>query len=376
MSWGLYIHLPFCRSKCPYCGFSSAANAEELIESYVQAAACETDLRCTGVFDGNPRTLYIGGGTPSIVDASLIKTVLDRFLPFQGVEFTVEVNPDSIRESWLDSLLELGANRISIGIQSLDNGILANLGRIHDAEQGKRAVRLARHAGFRNVSTDLMFGVPGQTLDIFSKTLYEMLELEPDHISCYSLSIEEDTVFFERSRTKQLNLPGSSETADMYLFMSEQLETAGFVRYEISNFAHPGFECNHNKAYWDFSPYLGIGVSAHSFDGSVRRWNVSDIEQYIGLCRRGKDPVSDSELLTDEKLLMETVMLSLRTREGLSPGTLASADTSSGEKFHEIIDRYVETGFLEEHEGRVRLTTKGAVVSDELIAEIVAEIHY
>ena len=375
MSWGLYIHLPFCRSKCPYCGFASDACADELIESYVQAVAYETDLRCTGVFFGNPRTLYIGGGTPSIVGAASIKTVLGRFLPFQGSEFTVEANPDSIGEHWLDSLLGFGANRISIGVQSLDNRILANLGRIHDAEQGKSAVRLARRAGFGNVSADLMFGVPGQTIDIFRETLQETLELEPDHISCYSLSIEEDTDYFNRSRKKQFNLPDSSKTADMYLFMTEHLETSGFERYEISSFARPGFECIHNKAYWDFSLYLGIGVSAHSFDGKVRRWNVLDIERYIELGRTGKDPVSGSETLTEETLLLETVMLSLRTSEGLSYGRLDAVNSSSGKKLLEIIDTYIETGFLEKYDGRrVRLTNKGAVVSDELIAEIVSEI--
>jgi len=374
MSYGLYIHIPFCRKKCPYCSFVSITGNESIIPAYAEAVSRELQMRCTGTFEGNPFSVYIGGGTPSIAPVASIKKILSRFLPLSDVECTIEVNPESTDESWLGGVFDLGVNRISIGVQSLDDTILSGLGRIHTAHEARKAVLLARSAGFRNISVDLMFGVSGQTMALWKKTLGDVLDLKPDHVSCYSLSIEEDSGFFEMRRNKETCLPCPDETSDMYMYMSELLADHGLKRYELSNFARPGFECIHNSAYWNFTPYLGAGASAHSFDGTVRRWNEPDPVKYIELCNTQSDPVYGSETLDDDKRIIETVMLSLRTRNGLSADWLSSI-YSRLKNIGNKIDMLVEAGFLERCEfDNVRLSTKGVVISDEIFAEIVSEI--
>ena len=375
MSYGLYIHIPFCRKKCPYCNFASIAGNESILPEYAEAVSSELQMRCTGTFEGYPKSVYIGGGTPSIVPVTSIKMILSRFLPLSDIECTIEANPESTDESWLGGVFDLGVNRISIGVQSLDDTILSGLGRIHTAHEARKAVLLARSAGFRNISVDLMFGIPGQTMALWKKTLEDVLDLKPDHVSCYSLSIEEDSGFFEMRRNKDLCLPGPGETSDMYLYMSELLEEHGLERYEISNFARPGYECLHNSAYWNFIPYLGIGASAHSFDGTIRRWNESEPVKYIELCRAHSDPVYGSETIDDYKRIIETVMLSLRTRNGLSVDRISAMYPFQLKQPGNKIDMLVEAGFLERcDENNVRLSTKGVVISDEIITEIVSDI--
>ncbi|MCE5251927.1 radical SAM family heme chaperone HemW [bacterium] len=375
MAYGLYIHIPFCRSKCPYCGFTSIVDAGSLVKPYAEAVARELTMRCTGVFDGLPRTVYIGGGTPSIVPVSCIRTIMERFLPLQAVECTIEANPESLDRQWLDGILELGVNRISIGVQSFDDGILAALGRIHSAQQARDAVHMARQAGFANISVDLMFGVPGQTMARWKETLNSAVELQPHHISCYSLSLEEDTPYFKRMRSRKIRIPGSAATAEMYCKMVDLFERQGFNRYEISNFSLPGFECLHNRGYWDFSPYLGVGASAHSFDGSMRWWNMTDPGTYCERCLSMEDPGAGAEELDEEKRMLESVMLGLRTRDGISPGAVISALHDRTPIFRKKIHEFVAAGFLEESgSDRIRFTTRGALVSDEIIADLTAEI--
>ncbi|MFC1606892.1 radical SAM family heme chaperone HemW [Candidatus Latescibacterota bacterium] len=374
MPYGLYIHLPFCRSKCPYCSFTSITGGDHLIGGYVESITRELDMRSTGPFEGSPTTIYIGGGTPSMVPHNIMTLMLKRFEPINAQEATVEANPESIDDAWLDSILERGINRISIGVQSLDDTVLASLGRIHTSQQGIDAVAQSRRAGFKNISADLMFGVPGQTMKVWEDTLQGILDLEPNHLSCYSLGIEEDTEFFLLSREKSLDIPDAGLVADMYAFMVKKLADNGLSRYEISNFSQPGYECLHNLSYWDFTPYLGIGVSAHSFDGRMRRWNRTDIHSYIQACNSGIDPVSGAEILDEEKYLMEMVMLRLRTSVGLEIGRLRCPD-SSRRYLNNVIDKYKKAGLMDvDDDGRVRLTSRGAIVSDELIAEIVSEI--
>ena len=410
MPFGLYIHIPFCRSKCPYCGFCSFTDRESLIRmtDYAEAVSQELRMRLdSGLFStGKPDTLYIGGGTPSIVPIAVIRTMIEPLMTVHAqepsalsiesnlipcdpcnpcnswpvhaqepVEFSIESNPESLTEHWLEGMLECGANRISIGIQSLDNTILETLGRIHTADQARRAVSMARKAGFGNVAVDLMFGIPGQTMTSWEETLRGVLDCAPDHISCYSLSVEEDTAYFALMQKQELHIPDPGMTADMYARMAELLEAHGFHRYEISNFARRGFECRHNMAYWDHTPYLGLGVSAHSFDGAVRSWNGMVPEEYIASCRAGRLPVSGSETLDSETQLMERIMLSLRTSAGLSLGLPGETEPSVTRTLNELVERYIEAGYLERNGDRVRLTSKGAVVSDSLIAEIAAEIN-
>ncbi|MCD6308922.1 MAG: radical SAM family heme chaperone HemW, partial [Candidatus Latescibacteria bacterium] len=323
MSWGLYIHIPFCIQKCPYCGFVSVTGADDLMEAYVTALVTELNNRTGGVFPGEPATVYVGGGTPSLLPVPLFRTLFESLPRDSMVECTVEANPDSlfsgdaVHKYWLDEARDAGVNRISIGVQSLDDVILSTLGRIHTSRQAEDAVRRARAAGFENLSIDLMFGVPGQTMCAWRDTLERCIDMRPDHVSAYSLGIEEDTPYFERMSKGGLSLPDPEETADMYETAVEILGDAGLSPYEISNFARPGGECLHNSAYWDFSPYMGIGASAHSFDGSMRSWNITNPAGYIRAVEAGETPCEGFEMLDGKTRAEETIMLSLRTKRGL-----------------------------------------------------------
>ena len=376
MLFGLYIHFPFCKKKCPYCNFSSIIADEGLIKRYIEALIIESDQRLTQQPLGYPQTIYIGGGTPSIVPAHDIKKTVKRFLPDTPIEFTVEANPESITTSWLDGMLESGASRISIGFQSLDDRILHNLGRIHTAKQAISSFDLSRSAGFSNISIDLMFGVPGQTIEIFEQTLEEALAQKPDHISCYSLGIEEDSEYYVFAQKGEIEIPDPDETAEMYLLMVEKLENSGLFRYELSNFSREGSECQHNRAYWDFTPYVGIGASAHSFDGTIRRWNEADPEIYTDRIFTKNDAMADSEILDENKRGIETIMLALRTIEGLAVEKFLTLSLESKLLLESKIDMFTESGFVEKSKnGNIRLTSRGAVIANEIITDILADIY-
>jgi oxygen-independent coproporphyrinogen-3 oxidase len=372
MPYGLYIHLPFCRRKCPYCAFASVAGAEDLLDTYADAVVRELDLRRNGVFSGPPQTIYIGGGTPSIAPAPLIGRITEGLVDL-APEFTVEANPDSLSAGWLDGMLAAGANRLSIGIQALDDRLLAALGRLHTADQAIRSVRLARQAGFRNVSVDLMFGIPGQTIGQWKRTLNGVLALEIEHISSYSLSVEEDTPFFKTAEKGGLDAPDPSETADMYEMMSEAFERSGFVRYELSNFARPEYECRHNMGYWNFTPYLGVGSGAHSFDGALRRWNEPDPRRYCEMSGEGRDPVAGMEALDRSKRALEHLMLAMRTAEGLHIEEFLSRYPADRSGMLSKVENLTRKGFLDERgDGNVVLTIQGAMIADEILIELAA----
>ncbi|MFC1561068.1 radical SAM family heme chaperone HemW [Candidatus Latescibacterota bacterium] len=375
MPFSLYIHIPFCKSKCPYCNFSSIIGSEELIEQYLKALTIELDNRLRCIYSSLPRTIYIGGGTPSIIPSEHINKTVERFMSDNSIEFTVEANPESIRKSWLKGILKSGVNRLSIGIQSLDDSILCNLGRLHRAKEAISSIEMAKQAGFSNISVDLMFGVPGQTMEIWQKTLEKVIELEPDHVSCYSLGIEDDTKYYTMLRKGYLKIPDEDETADMYLFMVNRFEKEGFVRYEISNFARRGKECKHNQAYWNFTPYLGIGASAHSYDGNMRSWNVTDPGIYINKIVNQNDATAGKEILDEKNRICEVVMLSLRTDEGLNIEKIKSLPSENNYTLTSKISSFVESGFMEILEnGNIRLTKQGAVIANEIILDILSDI--
>ena len=373
MPYGLYIHLPFCRSKCPYCNFKSITGREDIIDSYTDAAAFEIKHRSIGIFSGAPQTVYIGGGTPSLVPAHAIKKIIQNTSIDSICEFTVEANPESITGQWLDGILEAGANRISIGVQSLDDGILRNLGRLHNTKQAVSAVESSRKAGFTGISVDLMFGVPGQTMSLWKRTLEGILELQPEHISGYSLSVEEDTIFYRMKHDEGLDIPKPGKTADMYGVMNEMLENEGLLRYEISNFARPGHECKHNMRYWNFTPYLGIGSSAHTFDGNIRSWNEPDAVKYIKNCFGRNESITGNEVINTQKRAIETVMLSLRTVNGLDILEIEGLSSETLKALTNKLATFTESGFLiTNNDGRVVLTDKGIVLADEIITDVVS----
>jgi oxygen-independent coproporphyrinogen-3 oxidase len=330
---GVYVHVPFCRVRCPYCAFTLIASDGSLHERFT--AKVERELRAAAVA---PRTLYFGGGTPSM----LSRGQLDRLIGAAGgrpEEITVECNPEGLD---VDALRGLGVTRITLGIQALDDGLLRTLGREHDAEGARRAWRAAS-AAFDNVCVDLMFGVPGQTLEGWRRTLAEVAAWRPAHVSLYGLTYEAGTPF-ERRRDR---LPEEGER-DMYLAAMDAL--ADWRHYEISNFARPGFESRHNRAYWEGRPYLGLGPGAHSFDGTSRWWNIANVNAWL----EREDVVAGRETLTPEQIGIERLMLGLRTDVGVELVEIPKGLES----------------YLERHEGRVRLTRAGRCVADTIIARL------
>lgn len=328
---GVYVHVPFCRKRCPYCAFTLIESDGSLHERYTEKV--ERQLRAAAV---EPRTLYFGGGTPSMLSPGQ----LARLIVGRPEEITVECNPEGLS---LDGLREIGVNRITLGIQALDDGLLRFLGREHDAAGARRAWREASKA-FDNVCVDLIFGVPGQTLEGWRRTLEEVAAWRPAHVSLYGLTYEAGTPF-EKIRDR---LPEPLER-DMYLSAMDTL--SDWHHYEISNFALPGFESKHNRAYWEGRPYLGFGPGAHGYDGAARWWNIANLNQWL----EREDVVASRETLTPEQVRIEGLMLGLRTDVGV---VLPE------------IPRGLEA-YLERHEGRVRLTRAGRVVADTIIARLI-----
>ncbi len=374
MCFGLYIHIPFCRRKCPYCSFVSFADGKKHFHSYIDALLKEYEIKSTGTYKGSPSTLYIGGGTPSILPPQEIRRLLRGIDKTATHEITVEINPDSCPPDLLEILHDDGVTRVSLGIQSLDNGVLANLGRLHDASQAITAFHHIRDIRFDSVSIDLMFGVPGQTMDIWKRTIDSVISLDPDHISAYSLGLEEDTEYFRSTENGCLRIPTPSETAEMYFALAEFLHGAGYEWYEISNFARPGKESIHNSGYWDFSPYLGIGLSAHSFDGEFRRWNTSVLPEYIRRISFNGDASESREQHTGRLGTIERIMLQMRTRNGIVIDRLGLT-REQAKNLETAVNDIESAGFLEEGRGKsIAVTMKGAVIIDEIITEMIAAI--
>ncbi len=375
MRYGLYIHIPFCRRKCFYCGFVSFTDCDDCIPAYITALITEYKSKKCGNFEHAPYTIYIGGGTPSILPLKDIRRLLRALDKSAACEITFEINPDSCSSDLVRVLNDEGVTRVSLGVQSFNDAILQTLGRLHSASQAITAYQLLRQYDFKSVSLDLMFGVPGQTKDAWNNTIMKTLSLAPDHISAYSLGIEEDSVFFQSARQGKLDIPKPSETSDMYSDLVALLSDAGYEWYELSNFARPGKESAHNSGYWDFTPYMGLGVSAHSFDVTTRRWNTSVLQDYIEMIAENEDATESCEKHEGICRTIEKIMLSLRTRNGIDIGSL---DLSREQTKHleKPIEDMQSAGFLEKNAaGLPAVTIKGAVIINELIAELVAVIE-
>lgn len=381
---GLYIHIPFCLSKCPYCDFysvpvlpgpfSSAGRdaAKPLLDAY-------TDCLCgdleggRGSLPGHGRaldTLYVGGGTPSLLGGERLARILEsakKGFSFSGsgpLEITLEANPAAVAPRDLEILRRSGFNRLSLGIQSGLDSELSALGRRHTAEEGAQAVRLARLAGFDNISADLMMGIPGQTRDSLARSLEFLAGLEVEHISAYLLKIEENTPYF-RENTQEL-CPGEEEAADLYLQAAGRLARLGYIQYEVSNFAKRGLESRHNLKYWRCREYLGLGPSAHSFLGGRRFYFPESLEDYLGAADLPALSVDDGPGGSPE----EQVMLRLRLAEGLEWNWLESAFPAFGRALTASARPLEKQGLLSLEDGRVRLTAKGFLLSNQVIGRL------
>ena len=367
----VYVHVPFCRSFCTYCDFYSEIACRERdaqnFDPYVDTVCAEASLRRDALASaGNPSTLYIGGGTPSLLHpAQLHRIAAAVRVPGAFSEFTVEVNPEDIVEkgpAYVRGLLEAGVNRVSMGVQSLDDGILRWMNRRHDAARARQAVRILRESGVTNLSVDLIFGLAQLTDVLLAQTLDGVLSWRPEHISAYQLSIEAGSALGRLVRDGLYEEASQEQCAAQYALLCRRLRDAGYVHYEISNWALPGREAVHNSAYWTRQPYVGLGPGAHSFDGQVRSWNPADLKAWTENVRSGSRPGEDSaERLTAEEAREETVMLGLRTARGIPGGACdpvrAAALLADG--------RLVRCG------DRLRIPEDHWFVSDDIIAELI-----
>lgn len=365
--WGLYVHLPFCRQKCFYCDFPSYAGQEGRMAVYVEALLGElaregAPLRAAW---GPPRTVYLGGGTPTALPPALMERLLAGLREFlaaapNALEFTCECNPGTVDAAYLSLLRAGGVNRLSLGVQTFDDALLRRIGRIHTAAQARAAVRQARAAGFRNLSLDLMYGLPGQTLAGLEMSVQQALALAPQHISIYGLQVEEGTAFARAQAAGRLALPSDEESEAMYDYMTTALPVAGYARYEISNFARSGFESRHNLGYWQDVPYLGVGAAAHSYLDGQRYENPRGIEEYLAALRESGRARREEEPLTRATSMEEFAFLALRTARGIDRARFAARfGCELASVYADAIARMLARGFLEEDAQGVRLTPLG-----------------
>lgn len=369
---GLYVHIPFCKSKCRYCDFNSFANCEEHIASYFSALMAEAKtwkIREVGrKFD----TLYFGGGTPSYVEPKLLGETVNRLLTTydfaEDTEVTVECNPGTINFDGFKILKNSGVNRLSIGLQSANNETLKTLDRIHTIEDFERCFDAARRGGFDNISLDLMYGLPDMTMEDWEYSLDRAIAFNPEHISTYALKIEEGTPF---SKMK-LNLPDEDLCADMYEKSVEILEKYGFMRYEISNFAKKGYESRHNTKYWRLTDYLGLGAGAYSCLDGKRFSNYCGLEEYVVAVEKNGEAVCEEEDISIAEQMSEFVFLGLRCTAGISVLEFKERfGKDITEIFGEQIKKYCHWGFMELEKGRLKFKNNGFFVSNTILADFV-----
>ena len=378
-SLGVYVHIPFCRSKCAYCDFYSLAGREGRMEDYHRAllAHIRRTAQKTGPLPVD--TVYFGGGTPSFYGvprlAELLAALKAGFRVEEEAEITLEANPDSVDTAALARARRAGFNRLSMGFQSADPGQLAAVCRPHTVEQGDRAVAAAREAGFDNLSLDLIYGLPGQSAESWARTVDHALSLAPEHLSCYGLTLEEGTPLAAQAAAGQVSLPDGDQQADCYLWAVERLGAAGYAQYEISNFARPGRASRHNLRYWLTRPYLAFGPGAHGDFGGFRYAWVRDLEGYIAALAAGEEPLEFRQPISPRERVEEYLMLRLRTAEGVERGEY---EALSGEAFAPLEDRlalFSAQGWAERTPaGRWRLIPRGFLVSNPLIGDLLDRI--
>jgi len=376
---GLYVHIPFCKTKCPYCDFYSVTDPS-LISSFLAALDQETRLYRDQfpTFD----SLFLGGGTPSWLSGAalteLMKNLRRHFTFAPDSEITLEANPDDITAEKLRLFRDLGINRLSLGVQSFDEAELRFLRRRHTARQTLAAIGLIRAAGFTNLGLDLMYGLPGQGPDAWLRTLETALSLAPEHLSCYQLTIEAGgtpaprTPFARRAARGEISLPDEETQREFFLLTAGFLTARGYLHYEVANFARPGPQvgslcyhvCRHNMKYWTRTPYLGLGPAAHSFDGRRRWWNFSSVEEYCASLNAGEAPVAETETLTPAQIRLETLALGFRTCEGVSLAAIREHPNGDAR-----VASLTRAGLVRVDHGRVIATLDGLVVADRLPLE-------
>lgn len=371
---GIYIHIPFCKKRCIYCDFYSTTD-NRLAENYIAALCEEFSARIGEIGGDDIRTIYIGGGTPSQLTSAQLSRLINFIkskISFDFVEeFTIEVNPDDVTPDYMRHCRELGINRVSMGIQSFVDDELRVINRRHTADEARKAVEIIKSEGFDNISIDLIYGLPLQTIDSWRFSVKEALKLDVPHISCYNLSYEEGTTLYNKREKGEIRECSEDDCVRMYEILVEELTGAGYEHYEISNFAKPERYSRHNSNYWNLTPYLGLGASAHSFDGETRRYNPASIGEYMQKVKN-TGVVFTEETETDWERFNEYVMINLRTKWGIN---LNKVKEQFGEKLYNHLikysSRFIDSGELRCDAGVVSLSKTGVMLADYIIRTII-----
>lgn len=369
----LYIHIPFCATKCYYCAFNTYSFRKEQAKAYLDALSTEMQIYTPQT--SQLQTIFIGGGTPSILSAnSLDRLFTDIYTKYQictDVEITIECNPGTVDAEKLGVMKKAGVNRLSFGLQAMQDEILLQLGRIHTVDEFYDSYRLAREFGFDNINIDLIFALPEQTMEMWQFTLTETISLEPEHISTYNLVMEESTPFYDRWINGDLILPSEDKEADMFQYTIDTLITNGYIHYEICNFAKPNQEVKHNLVYWNNQEYIGLGVGACGYIEGVRYTNIKGIPPYIETLREWKKPIAETEILTGKAEKAETLMLSLRKREGICiRDYMLRFGESIDVEFGKVTGKWKNLELLEQTETHLRLTNRGLLLANEVFVDL------
>ena len=372
---GLYLHIPFCSSRCSYCDFATGLYKEDLAERYVLALVAE--IRASRYAGETVDTIYFGGGTPSLLTPAqldlILRTVHDCFAIDPKSEVTLEINPGSVNDEKLRAFRDLGVNRASFGAQTFDDAELAKLGRSHTSADTLNTFASLRRAGFENVSFDLIAGLPGQTLAGWQRNIEQALKLGPEHLSFYLLEVHSGTPLAEHIQRGIQPEPDDDLAGVMYQWMLEAAAAAGYEHYEISNLSRPSFHSRHNVKYWTAEPYYGFGCSAHSYDGATRRWsNHRDVLKYVPAVENGESPVVEEQQLSQTDVRAEALFLGMRLMQGVDLQRYReSFGVDLRDKHREDLDRFCKAGLLELDGDLIRLTRTGALLSNEVFAAFV-----
>ena len=369
---GIYVHIPFCRQACHYCNFHFSTSLKYKSE-LVSALAKELIMRKDYIQGATIETIYLGGGTPSLLEEKELNVIMEtlhkQYKISQEVETTLEANPDDLTVDKLRQLKSSGINRLSIGIQSFHEVDLKWMNRSHNAAQARNSIVEARNLGFENLSIDLIFGCPTTTEENWQENLDLVSELDIPHISCYGLTIEEKTALAHQVKTQSGSLPKEESNAQQFLLTMNHLESQGYEQYEISNYAKNQLYSRHNTNYWKQVPYLGIGPSAHSFDGRSRQWTQPNNSQYIKNVNEGRLP-SDSEVLSSKDLYNEYVLTHLRTIWGCNTNSIKSNHTNYVEHFRTEVSPLIQQGLILQSDNQYTLTTEGKFIADKITAQL------
>ena len=371
---GIYIHIPFCKQRCNYCAFYSST-LYNIKEEYADAVCKELLMRKEYIKGEEIKTIYFGGGTPSTLPITLLQKICDTIYKNYSVcsnaEVTIECNPDDLTEEFLAVLRQLPFNRISMGVQSFSDRQLKRLGRRHNAEKARRAVGNARAAGYKNISIDLMFALPGSTIEEWEESINEAISLNPEHISAYNLMYEEDTPLHRALQRGDFEELSEEENVEQFRMLIKRMKEAGYCHYEISNFAKPGYESRHNSSYWNDTVYIGCGAAAHSYNGDSREWNISDIKEYIkGIESNNRN--YEIEHLTEKERYNDAILTRLRTSDGIP---LAWIKNKFSQRLNSYMlnaaKKHIEYGNIKKTDETLSLTEKGIFISDAVIRDLI-----